>query len=257
MLKRVASVGITIALILSLGMAAVWLWGQASSPAAAQGTESAAGYNPNETITVVGQGSVSVEPDIATVSLGVETSGGTIGEAVAENQDIMESILSALEEVGIDSKDIQTMNYSIRLDRYPEQFGGAKSSVEEAQPMYRVSNMVNVTIRDLNNVGTVLDAVIEAGANDIWGINFAVDDPSEAQDEARAAAIEDALARAGALAELNSVELGPVMSVTEIVGATPVPRAAVLESAVAGGGPISPGELEIGYQVQVTYFIER
>ncbi|NIV31059.1 MAG: DUF541 domain-containing protein, partial [Anaerolineae bacterium] len=115
MLKRVALVGIAIALILSLGMAAVWLWGQVASPAAAQGTDSAAGYSPNETITVVGQGSVSVEPDIATVSLGVETSGGTIGEAVAENQDIMESILSALEEVGIDSKDIQTMNYSIRL----------------------------------------------------------------------------------------------------------------------------------------------
>ena len=257
MLKRVASVGIAIALILSLGMAAVWLWGQVASPAAAQDTESAAGHSPNETITVVGQGSVSVEPDIATVSLGVETSAGTIGEAVAENQTIMESILSALEEVGIDSKDIQTMNYSIRLDRYPEQFGPAESSIEEPGPMYRVSNMVSVTIRDLDSVGNVLDAVIAAGANDIWGINFSVDDPSQAQDQARAGAIEDALARAGALAELNGVELGPVMSVTEIIGATPVPKAVALESAVAGGGPVSPGELEIAYQVQVTYFIER
>jgi uncharacterized protein YggE len=255
--KRVALVGIAIALILSLGVAGIWLWGQAASPAEAQGTESTGGYSPNETITVVGQGSVSVEPDIATVSLGVETTAGTIGEAVAENQDIMESILSAMEEVGIDSKDIQTMNYSIRLDRYPEQFGRVESSVEEPQPMYRVSNMVNVTIRDLDSVGNVLDAVTEAGANDIWGINFSVDDPSQAQDQARANAIEDALARAGALAELNGVELGPVMSVTELIGATPIPKAVALESAVAGGGPISPGELEVAYQVQVTYFIER
>ncbi|NIV37584.1 MAG: DUF541 domain-containing protein, partial [Anaerolineae bacterium] len=55
---------------------------------------------------------------------------------------------------------------------------------------YRVSNMVSVIIRDLNSVGSVLDAVIEAGANDIWGINFSVDDPSQAQDQARAGAIE-------------------------------------------------------------------
>jgi len=257
MLRKVALIGIAIALILPLGVAGVMLWGQAASPAAAQSTESDAGYSPAETITVVGQGSVSVTPDIARVSLGVETSAETIGEAVAENEAIMKSILAALEGTGIDAQDIQTMNYSIRLDRYPEQLPRAGSSTDEPQPMYRVSNMVSVTIRDLDSVSTVLDAVIEAGANDIWGITFAIDDPSEAQDEARAGAIEDALARAGALAELNGVALGPVMSVTEIIGAIPVPMPVALESAAAGGGPISPGELEIGYQVQVTYFIER
>ena len=258
MLKRVALVGIAIALILPLGVAGVLLWGQAASPAAAQSTESDTGYSPAETITVVGQGSISVRPDIARVSLGVETSAETIGEAVAENEAIMKSLLAALEEAGIDAKDIQTMNYSIRLDRYPEQLPQESSAPGEPQPMYRVSNMVNVTIRDLDSVGTVLDAVIEAGANDIWGITFAVDDPSQAQDEARAGAIEDALARAEALAELNGVALGPVMSVTEIVGSTPIAKGMALESAAAGGGgPISPGELEIGYQVQVTYFIER
>jgi uncharacterized protein YggE len=258
MLKRVALVGIAIALMLPLGVAGVLLWGQAASPAAAQSTESATGYSPAETITVVGLGSVSVRPDIARVSLGVETSAETIGEAVAGNEVIMESILAALEETGIDAKDIQTMNYSIRLDRYPEQLPRAGSSIDEPQPMYRVSNMVNVTIRDLDSVGNVLDAVIEAGANDIWGITFAIDEPSQAQDEARAGAIEDALSRAGALAELNGVALGPVMSVTEIVGSTPIPMPVALEKAAAGGGgPISPGELEIGYQVQVTYFIER
>jgi uncharacterized protein YggE len=257
MLKKVALIGLAIALILPLGVAGVLLWGQAASPAAAQSTGSAADYSPAETITVVGQGSVSARPDIARVSLGVETSAETIGEAVAGNEVIMESILAALEETGIDAPDIQTMNYSIRLDRYPEQLPRAGSSTDETQPMYRVSNMVSVTIRDLESVGAVLDAVIEAGANDIWGITFAIDDPSEAQDEARAGAIEDALARAGALAELNGVALGPVMSVTEIIGAIPVPMPVALESAAAGGGPISPGELEIGYQVQVTYFIER
>jgi uncharacterized protein YggE len=257
MLRKVALIGIAIALMLPLGVAGVWLWGQAASPAAAQSTESADDHSPAETITVVGQGSVSVRPDIANVSLGVETSAETIGEAVAENETLMTSILAALEEAGIADKDIQTMNYSIRLDRYPEQLPLASSSTDEPQPMYRVSNMVSVTIRDLDSVGDVLDAVIEAGANDIWGITFAVDDPSEAQDEARADAIEDALARAGTLAELNGVNLGPVMSVTEVIGSTGYQMPVAIEAAAGGGGPISPGELEIGYQVQVTYFIER
>jgi len=230
--------------MLPLGVAGVLLWGQAASPAAAQSTESATGYSPAETITVVGLGSVSVRPDIARVSLGVETLAETIGEAVAGNEVIMKSILAALEETGIDAKDIQTMHYSIRLDRYPEQLPRASSSPGEPQPMYRVSNMVNVTIRDLDSVGTVLDAVIEAGANDIWGITFAVDDPSQAQDEARAGAIEDALARAGALAELNGVALGPGMSVTEIVGSPPSPLPVAPDSAAAGGGPIRPAEHE-------------
>ena len=132
------------------------------------------------------------------------------------------------------------MNYSIRLDRYPEQLPRAGSSTDEPQPMYRVSNMVNVTIRDLDSVGDVLDAVIEAGANDIWGITFAIDDPSEAQDEARAGAIEDALARAGALAELNGVELGPVMSVTEVIGSTPIPMPVALEKRCRWWRPDQP-----------------
>ncbi len=258
MWKRVALVILTIALLLPVGLAGVWLWGQATSPAAAQTSEATSDYSPSETITVVGQGSVYIKPDIARVSIGVETSAETISEAVAENEAKMEAILAALEETGVDEKDIQTMNYSIQLDRYPEPMPRVETGTDEPKPQYRVSNMVNVTIRDLDSVGDVLDAVVEAGANNIWGISFALDDPSTAQADARADAIEDALARAEALAELSGLELGPVMSVSEIISGGAVPMAVMAERAVAsGGGPISPGELEIGYQVQVTYFIER
>jgi len=257
MLKKVALVGIAIALMLPLGVAGIWLWGQMASPAAAQSTEVAVDYSPAETITVVGQGSVSTSPDIANVSIGVETSAESISQAVEENDATMTSIMDALEELGVDVKDIQTTNYSISRDRYTEQVL-QESASGESQAKYLVSNMVNVTIRDLDSVGAVLDTVIEAGANDIWGISFTVDDPAEFQDEARAAAIEDAQARAGALAELNDVNLGPVMSVSEIIGTSSFQVPVAMESAAAGAGsPISPGELEITYQVQVTYFIER
>jgi uncharacterized protein YggE len=257
MFKRIAWVALSIVLLLSVGMVGVWLWGRATGPAAAQTSEPAA-YSPAETITVVGQGRVHVKPDIAQVSVGVETAAETISEAVAENEVKMNSILAALAEAGIDEADIQTMNYSIQLDRYPEPVPRVESSTGESQPVYRVSNMVNVTIRELDSAGDVLDAVIEAGANNLWGISFAVDDPSGAQADARADAIDNAQARAEALAELSGVTLGPVMSVSEVVGATPVSMPVTVERAMAaGGGPVSPGELEIGYQVQVVYFIER
>jgi len=256
MLKRIVLVGLAIALLVPVGLAGVWLWGQATSPAAAQ-TEEPAAHSPAETITVVGQGSVRVMPDVATVSVGVETSAETVGEAVSQNEDLMTAILAALKEVGIAEEDVQTMNYSIQLDRYPEPMPRVEPSTEEVKPVYRVSNMANVTVRDLDTVGDVLGAVVEAGANNIWGISFRVDDPSTAQTDARSKAIEDAQARAASLAELSGVELGPVMSVSEVVGPTPLSVTAVAERAVAGAGPISPGMQEIGYQVQVTYFIER
>jgi uncharacterized protein YggE len=254
MFKRFALAGLTIALLLLVGMAGVWLWGQAASPAAAQATDS--DYSPVQTITVVGQGSARMEPDIARVSVGVETSGESISEAVAENDAKMASVLAALTEAGVEEKDIQTANYSISLDRYPEPMPRVEQATGEPMAQYRVSNMANVIVRDLESVGDVLDAVVEAGANNIWGISFALEDPTAAQAEARADAIDNAAARAGALAELSGVTLGPVMSISEVIGAMPVPSGISVERSMAAGGAISPGELEIGYQVQVAYFIE-
>ena len=189
------------------------------------------------------------------MSIGVETSGESVADAVAENEAAMAAVLTALQAAGIEAKDIQTTNYSVHLERSPEPMPRDETS-EPAAMQYRVSNMVNVTIRDLDAVADVMDAVIDAGANNIWGMSFSVEDPSAAQAEARAVAIADAKARAEALAELSGVELGPVMSVSEVLGGGPAPMAAVMESA-ARGGTISPGELEISYQVQVSYFIEQ
>jgi len=255
MLRRIALVGLAIALLLPVGMAGFWLWGQAASPAAAQ--ETGSDYSPAQTITVVGQGSAHIKPDIARVSVGVETSGETIGDAVAENDAKMAAVLAALKAAGIDDKDIQTMNYSISLDRYPEPMPRVEPATGQQQALYRVSNMANVIVRDLDKVGDVLDAVVEAGANNIWGISFDLEDPAAAQAEARADAIANAGARADALAELSGVKLGPVMSISEVVGSVPFQGSVAMERAMGAGGSISPGELEIGYQVQVAYFIER
>lgn len=257
--KRILLAVLAVALLVPVGLAGVWFWDQATNPAGAQSLEAGTEYSPAQTITVVGRGSARAEPDVAQVSIGIETMAETVVEAVQDNEAQMGSILSALEAAGIPEKDIQTMNYSVHLDRYsepvPREIG---SDVEETQLQYRVSNMVNVTIRELEEVGNVLDAVIEAGANNIWGVSFGLDDQESVLVDARADAIADGLARAEALAELSGVELGPVMSVSEVVGGGTVSMAKamdVVELAAVGAGSISPGELEVGYQVQVTYFI--
>jgi hypothetical protein len=257
MQKRIGWVVLALAVLLALGLAGSWFWGQMAGPVVAQTAETTSDYSPAQTIIVVGQGSSQSKPDVAHVSIGVETSAETVGEAVEQNEANMSSILTALVEVGIAEKDIQTMNYSVQLDRYPEAVPRAGDEASEPAPLYRVSNMANVTVRDLDAIGDVLDAVIEAGANNIWGVSFGVEDPAAAQAQARSKAIDDAKARAEALAELSGVELGPVMSISEVVGGgiSPMPMVSV-ERAVSGAGPISPGEVEISYQVQVAYFIE-
>jgi len=260
MFKRIGLVALTVGMLAAVALGGTWMAGQGTTTAAAQTSDDEQSYDPTQTITVVGQGAVSVSPDIARVTVGVETSAESVGEAVSENTTQMEAILAALEEIGIPEKDIQTTNFSIYFDRYPEPLPRSVSSAEGAvaAPQYRVSNMVNVTIRDLEKVSEVLDGVIEAGANNIWGVSFELDDTEAAQADARTAAVANALARAQALAELSELELGPVMSVSEVIGTSSIPMAFAAERAMGGGGgPISPGEVEISYQVQVTYFIAR
>jgi uncharacterized protein YggE len=258
MFKRVLLVALAIALMVPIGLAGVWLGGQVAAPAAAQTSAPAANYSPAQIITVVGQGSVRIKPDIAQVSIGIETTAETVSQAVQDNKTQMESIMAALTKAGIAEKDIQTMNYSIQFDRNSQPVpvpAGTESGA--AKPTYIVSNMVTVTIRDLDKVSTVLDAVVEAGANNIWGVNFSLEDQTAAQADARAKAIEDAQARAEALAQLSGVTLGPVMSVSEVINGNSIPMAMERAAVASGGaGPISPGELEISYQVQVNYFIE-
>jgi len=206
------------------------------------------------TITVVGEGKVRIEPDIARVSIGVETLRDTVDEASAANQETVDAVLAALQAQGIAEEDIQTSGFSIFAERY-----GPGGPLPDDQVRYRVSNNVSVTIRDLENVGAVLDAAIEAGANNIYGVEFALDDPSTVESDARASAVEDARAKAEDLAALSGVELGDLISISEIVaqgGGFYAGNFAEQARAFGGGGtPVVPGQLELVMQLQVVYAI--
>jgi uncharacterized protein YggE len=175
----------------------------------------------------------------------------------------MNAVLDALEGLGIATSDIQTSNFSINFERVPSEQPAPTPQATEGTPtafqppagFYRVSNMVQVTIRDLTDVGNVLDTAVKAGANNIWGISFALDDTKALEQQAREAAVEDAKARAESLAQLNGVEVGDVLAISEVIGSSPV----MMQDMGRGGGgtPIEPGEITFSTQLQIVYAIAK
>ncbi len=213
------------------------------------------GVDVSRTILVVGEGTVSIQPDRAQATVGVETTGATVREATQESGEIMEALLVALREQGVADKDIQTSGYSVWTERSGPMAEMGIAAPEEAVT-YRVSNMVRVNVNDLSKLSAVLDAAIEAGANAIHGISFAISDPSSVETQARIKAIADAKAKAQELADLTGVRVGAVVGVSEVIGTGTF--GVIRETAVGmggGAGPISPGEMDYSVQIQVTYEI--
>jgi uncharacterized protein YggE len=210
---------------------------------------------PARTITVVGEGKVRIQPDVARTNFGVEVARPSVREALDENKAVMDAVLAALQEQGIAKNDIQTTGFSIYAERF-----GPTGPLPDDQVNYRVSNNVAVVIRDLDTVGEVVDAAVEAGANNIYGIEFRVDDPSTLESEARQGAVDDAAAKAAELAELTGVSVGELVSISEVISSGSYYTSNFSQAVGMGGGggatPIQPGELDLLMQLQVTYAIE-
>lgn len=232
----------------------------AKQPAAQGATQ--AGQVVSRTITVIGRGDVKVKPDVATTTVGVEAMGATVDAAMSDAEARMTSVLAALKKMGIADKDIQTSNFSINFERQVDQ----KPVTAQATPgkfeppagFYRVSNMVQVTIRDLATVGDVIDTAVKSGANNVWGISFSLGDTKGLEAQAREAAVKDARTRAESLASLTNVQVGDVMAVSEVVGNQPVPMYSTAKAEGLGGGgtPSEPGEVTFSTQIQVVYAIK-
>jgi uncharacterized protein YggE len=234
----------------------VWGWAGVNSPVGnAQASAAAQAESGVRTITVVGEGKVKAQPDIAQASIGVEIIGSDVKQASDEAAATMEAVLAALKAQGVADSDIQTSYYNIWVER-PYSPEGTPPS----QAIYHVSNNVQVTIRDLSKVTTILGAAIEAGANTINTVTFNISDPTDLRSQAREQAVENAKANAEELATLNGVTLGEVVSVSEVVssGAYYVSEMAAAAQGLGGGGggPILPGEVEISVQLQIAYAIQ-
>ena len=133
------------------------------------------------TINVTGTGSVSVAPDQAVVGLGVQTQARTAREALAKNSTIMSAVIEATSAQGIAAEDVQTTQVSLQ-PQWQHQ--------NNAQPViigFLATNSLQIIVRDLGALGQTLDGLNAAGANNIQSIQFGIDDPQEATNEARKA----------------------------------------------------------------------
>jgi uncharacterized protein len=208
------------------------------------------------TVSVSGQGRVKVEPDTASVVAGIDVLRPTLDAAQTEATTQMEAIIAAIEAAGIAEDDIQTTNYSVSIIRaYDEQ--GMPAEIQG----YQVSNQVAVTIRDTDQLGQILDALVAAGANNIWGISFYVEDTTAAASQARRQAVEDARTKAGELADAAGMSVGRVVSISESFGPPPIPqvfegRAADMAQGAGAAVPIQPGTTEVIVDVHMTFELE-
>jgi uncharacterized protein YggE len=202
---------------------------------------------------VVGVGTASGTPDVAHVNVGIDTESSAVQQAVNDNKTKMAALLDALKGLGIQDKDIQTTNYSVYTQRAP----GPNGAPDSGPLTYHVTNQVDVTVRDVSQLGDILDKAVAAGANNIYGVNFSVSDTSKLQADARAKAFADAKARAASLAQLAGVQLGDVVSISEVIGNSgPIYAANAAVGMGGGGAPIQPGELQVNMSVQVTFAIQ-
>jgi uncharacterized protein len=213
------------------------------------------------TITVNGRGKISAPPNIADVNVGVFSHAGTAQEALLANDESMAALMNVLRERGIATKDIQTSVISIQpqygqhYQQQPIRPPGPQSPPKVVG--YQVQNTVRITAHDLKKLGPLLDAIVGAGANQVSGISFRIDNPERLLNQARKEAVEEAARTANLLAEAAGMVLGLPVSVRDEPGSTPgsvpLPVGPYSMAAPATNMPISPGEQDLRVTVQVVY----
>lgn len=219
--------------------------------------------NQQQGISVSGVGKVMIKPDLAVLSLGIESQETSVADAQTRASEAMDKVMGALKAQGIADKDIQTQYFNIsqvnRWDSY-----GEKNTVIG----YRVTNTVVVKVRDVEKAGTVIDAVVVAGGDltRINNIDWTVEEPSTIYKQARVLAVKYAKEKAQQMADEGGVKLGDITFISEnsntyyqpygnyqssgdVLLAIPAPTTIT--------APLSVGQLEISTTVQVTYSIKK
>jgi uncharacterized protein YggE len=204
---------------------------------------------PPAMISVTGEASVSVAPDLAQIDAGVTSEAKTAREASDANNAAMGKVLLALKGASIDEKDFQTSRLSLQPQAAPNR-PGPTSIVG-----YRASNRVTIRLRDVTKVASVIDTLVAAGANDVGGINFTVSQASKLLDEAREQAIADARRRAEIYAKAAGVTLGAPLSITEEGGHGPIPYRK-MAAGMAASTPVAQGEETLQVTVSVSWAIK-
>lgn len=203
------------------------------------------------TIVVSGTGRVSVTPDVADLRLGVSVGRPTVERARADAASTMDAILAAVDTAGVPRRDVRTSLLSVQ-PRYDYREGRPPTLTG-----YELANVVEVTVRDLDRLGDVVDGTLKAGATSMDSLSFRVADPAPAEREARVQAMASARASADVLAEAAGLEITGVSDIVEgLAGRPPMPFAKAERMglmAADASTPVEAGSLEVAVSVTVTY----
>jgi uncharacterized protein len=210
-------------------------------------------------ISVTGEGTMSVPPDLAQIDAGVASDGKTAREASDANNAAMGKVLLALKGAGIEEKDYQTSRLSLQPIYPAPNRTGPLGSGPPSVVGYRASNRVSLKLRDVTRVASVIDTLVTAGANDIGNINFTVTQASKLLDEAREKAVADARRKAEIYAKAAGVILGAPLNISEEGAPVPTFRAKALAVApmAAGVPPVAQGEETLSVTISMTWAIKQ
>jgi len=206
-------------------------------------------------LTVSGNAVISADPDTAHITLGVETSSTSADVAAAENAQRMAAVMEALRALGLTEKEISTSGYNIYSY---SQVVNRNTPSEETITTYQVQNRINITTKNLDQVGRIIDAAVKAGANQVQGIRFDLADKQELQLQALQSAIKQAKMKAEAMAASAGVELQGIVSINEDYGTyVPLQDATVMRAASYANQAetsITPGEIEVTARVTMVFW---
>jgi uncharacterized protein YggE len=236
-------------------------------------------------LMVTGDGEAKAPPDVARTNVGVEVRAETVEQASAEANQRMAGVIAAIKQLGVADRDLRTHSFSISFEPAPQQppmpfeqsapaaeaprgkvaAPGTAPAAPAPQPLlprgfYRASNMLEVTIRNLDNAGRVLQVATNAGANNVWGLSFEIEDPKVLAAKARVDAMAEAKKNAAELAKLAGVELGAIISISENEGSSAPGPMYQMKAAMADGGgdvPVERGEVVVTHQVVLVYSLRE
>lgn len=220
----------------------------AAAPALAQDSDAAFKAT---TFSLSAYGETRVAPDMATITLGVQTDAPTAGDALKANGARMNQVLAALKKAGIAERDVQTSNLNLN----------AQYAYEQNQPPkltgYQASNQVTITVRDLTKLGATVDATVGAGANTVNGISFGLVNPKAAEDAARLEAVKALQAKAELYGRATGYKAVRLVNLSEGGGYTPpsapVPMMAYAKREMSDATSVSAGELKVRVDVNAVY----
>jgi len=248
-----ATLGVAGAITILLLFLSIRLSAPASQAFAQTNTDQ---VSPVHQITVVGRSDVLAVPDVAVIRIGVVTEETTATLALQRNNQQTQQVISQLNTVGIRKQMIQTESFSIsplyNRPGVPDAQTGTRNILTITG--YQVTNLVKVRVVDLTQLGEVLGQVVEAGANQIYGIDMQVQNPDALLVQARSAAFRDARQQAQALADAAGGELGSVIAIdTTGSSVSPIQLA---NTAQVGAVPIEPGVTTVQAEVRATFVLE-